>query len=60
VVIEAAHGLSLEVVAEGVESPEQLAMLGSLECEQVQGFLLGGPVAPSDAAALARAVTSTG
>jgi diguanylate cyclase (GGDEF)-like protein len=60
VVIEAAHGLSLAVVAEGVETAEQLAVLADLECEQVQGFLLGGPVAPGEAAELVRAITSAG
>lgn len=60
VVIEAAHGLNLAVVAEGVETEEQLAVLEELECEQVQGFLLGGPVAPHDAAALVQAAAAGG
>ena len=36
--------LALEVVAEGVETPEQLAFLAAHGCDQVQGFLLGRPV----------------
>jgi diguanylate cyclase (GGDEF)-like protein len=54
VIIEAAHGLGLRVVAEGVETNEQLAVLEALDCEEVQGFLLGGPVSPQEAAALLR------
>jgi EAL domain-containing protein (putative c-di-GMP-specific phosphodiesterase class I) len=34
------------VVAEGVETPEQLAVLRAHDCELVQGFLLGRPVPP--------------
>ena len=40
--------LSLSVVAEGVETHEQLAVLRELECEAFQGFLLSKPV-PADA-----------
>ena len=38
-----AHSLDLSVTAEGVETPEQLAILQSQDCNQVQGFLLGHP-----------------
>jgi EAL domain-containing protein (putative c-di-GMP-specific phosphodiesterase class I) len=34
-----AHSLKLKVVAEGVETEEQLAMLRSLACDEYQGFL---------------------
>jgi EAL domain-containing protein (putative c-di-GMP-specific phosphodiesterase class I) len=43
--INLAHNLSLEVVAEGVETPEQLALLRSFNCDQVQGFLISHPLA---------------
>ena len=43
-IIAMAHGLGLTVVAEGVESPEQLANLTSRGCDLVQGFLLGPPL----------------
>jgi diguanylate cyclase (GGDEF)-like protein len=59
VVIEAAHGLGLSVVAEGVEMDEQLAVLEELGCEEVQGYLLGRPIPPAEAAALVRASTSS-
>ena len=45
-VIAVAHSLQLEVVAEGVETHEQLALLRTLGCEKVQGFLLGRPMTP--------------
>ena len=38
-----AHALELHVVAEGVETEEQLGVLKDLECDTVQGFLLGKP-----------------
>lgn len=47
VLLDIAVELGLEVVAEGVESKTQLALLRALGCHQVQGWLLGRPV-PSD------------
>jgi len=38
-----AHSLAMKVVAEGVESGDQLTQLRSLGCDRVQGFLLGQP-----------------
>jgi EAL domain-containing protein (putative c-di-GMP-specific phosphodiesterase class I) len=35
------------VVAEGIETPEQLAILRRYGCDAGQGYLLGRPVAPS-------------
>ncbi len=42
--INLAHNLNLEVVAEGVESEEQLALLRAFGCDQVQGFLVSRPL----------------
>jgi diguanylate cyclase (GGDEF)-like protein len=42
-IIALAHALQMEVVAEGVETEEQLRELQKLHCDQVQGFLLGRP-----------------
>jgi len=43
-IINLAHSLELEVVAEGVETDEQSNILRSLGCDQVQGYLYGRPV----------------
>ncbi len=42
-IIELGHHLGLTVVAEGVETPQQLAMIQGKGCDQVQGYLLGRP-----------------
>jgi diguanylate cyclase (GGDEF)-like protein/PAS domain S-box-containing protein len=46
-IIGLAHTLGLKVVAEGVETPAQAALLQALHCDQVQGFLFGRPM-PAD------------
>jgi EAL domain-containing protein (putative c-di-GMP-specific phosphodiesterase class I) len=43
-VVALAHSLRLTVVAEGVETEEQLRFVGEAGCELVQGFLTGRPV----------------
>ncbi|MEZ5397272.1 MAG: bifunctional diguanylate cyclase/phosphodiesterase [Bryobacterales bacterium] len=42
-IVALAKALRVEVVAEGVEFPDQLQRLTEMECEFVQGFLLGRP-----------------
>ncbi len=42
--ISLAHNLGLDVVAEGVETDEQLSLLRSLACDTIQGFLLAEPL----------------
>ncbi|WIE50556.1 EAL domain-containing protein [Pseudomonas sp. GM17] len=56
-IIAMAHGLSLKVVAEGVEHPEQLAFLKEQKCDEVQGYLISRPVEAEGLAALLRAET---
>jgi EAL domain-containing protein (putative c-di-GMP-specific phosphodiesterase class I) len=43
-IIVMAHGLGLQVVAEGVETPEQADLLHELGCDCVQGYLYSTPV----------------
>jgi diguanylate cyclase (GGDEF)-like protein len=49
--VSLAHGLGLTVVAEGVETDEQLAELRRLGCDSVQGYLLARPAPPEVVAA---------
>ncbi len=42
--INLAHNLKLEVVAEGVETEEQMALLRSFDCDQAQGYLISRPL----------------
>ncbi|OIJ40357.1 putative bifunctional diguanylate cyclase/phosphodiesterase [Massilia timonae] len=42
-IIAMAHGLKMVVVAEGVETGEQLLLLEELGCDMVQGYYLGHP-----------------
>jgi len=46
-IINLAHSLKLKVVAEGVETDEQLRLLRLLDCDEMQGFLFSEPV-PSE------------
>jgi diguanylate cyclase (GGDEF)-like protein len=48
-IVTLAHQLGMEVVAEGIQTDEQLARLKSLGCEYGQGFFLSEPV-PADRA----------
>jgi len=42
--INMAHAAGIKTIAEGVETQEQLNILRSLGCDQVQGYLIGRPV----------------
>ena len=42
-IVAMAHGLGMEVVAEGIETEEQLQYLNSLNCDRGQGYLLSRP-----------------
>lgn len=53
--IEMAHNLKLEVVAEGVETPQQLAFLRRHGCDEFQGYLVSPPVPAEDFEAFVRA-----
>lgn len=51
-IISLAHGLGLTVVAEGVETPEQLLFLKENDCDYVQGFYFSQPLTKMDMEAL--------
>ena len=46
-IISMAHSMHMEVIAEGVESPAQLAYLGQHHCDEIQGFHFSRPL-PAD------------
>jgi diguanylate cyclase (GGDEF)-like protein len=48
-ILQLAHAMEMEVVAEGVETQEQLVLLQSLECNYCQGFLFSKPLPPEQA-----------
>lgn len=47
-----AHALNMRVVAEGVETEAQFALLRASGCDEVQGYLLGRPLSVSELRAL--------
>ena len=53
-IIELAHSLNLQVIAEGVENCEQLAFLTENGCDQVQGYLLSRPLPTKELETLLR------
>lgn len=53
-IIRLAHALNLRVVAEGVETQEQVAFLRAHGCDEIQGYLVSRPVAPGKVAELFR------
>jgi len=44
-IIDIAHNLGMKCIAEGVETKEQQNLLREMQCDYIQGFVLGRPVA---------------
>lgn len=51
-IVSMAHALNMRVVAEGVETREQLMILRALQCDEIQGYLVARPLAPEPMAKL--------
>ncbi|MER2539391.1 MAG: EAL domain-containing protein [Azonexus sp.] len=47
-VISIAHSLNMRSIAEGVETPEQLAFIRQAGCNEVQGFIYSQPLSTTD------------
>jgi EAL domain-containing protein (putative c-di-GMP-specific phosphodiesterase class I) len=54
-IVSLAHSLHLKVIAEGVETDEQLTFLRGLGCDQYQGFHCSPPVPADEFEAMMRA-----
>ena len=53
-IIALAHNLNMNVTAEGIETPAQLAHLTSLNCESAQGYFLSRPIHADEATDMLR------
>ena len=45
-IVAMAKGLNLNVIAEGVETQQQLDFLREIDCDAAQGFFFGKPLTP--------------
>jgi len=59
-IMQLAHSLRIKVVAEGVETEEQLSSLRELGCDYIQGFLISKAVDAETAGGLCRASCERG
>ena len=56
-IVQVGRDLGMQVVAEGIEQPRQLAELREMGCGYGQGFLVARPMAASGVEALIRTAT---
>ncbi|MEM9626543.1 MAG: EAL domain-containing protein [Pseudomonadota bacterium] len=59
-IVGMAHGLNMQVIAEGVETDAQLSLLKHYGCDEAQGYLLAKPMAPASISELASSSLSEG
>jgi len=50
-IVALAESLEMETTAEGAETPEELALIRSLGCSHIQGYIFGRPVSSDEARA---------
>jgi EAL domain-containing protein (putative c-di-GMP-specific phosphodiesterase class I) len=53
-IVALGHGLQMRIIAEGVETDIQLAMLRELGCDEFQGYLFALPLDAAEVPALLR------
>ena len=58
-IVAMAHTLRLEVIAEGVETEAQLALLRRWRCDAYQGYLCSRPISAKDMTALLRGLRAS-
>jgi EAL domain-containing protein (putative c-di-GMP-specific phosphodiesterase class I) len=51
-IVSIGHAIGMTIVAEGVETAQQLAILQQLGCDELQGYYIARPVPPGEALAL--------
>ena len=56
-IIVLGHSLNLKVIAEGVESKEQLELLDQLGCDEIQGYFIAKPLSSNDMTAMLKEQT---
>ncbi len=54
-ILSLARSLDMHTVAEGIETEQQRALLSSMGCDELQGYLLSHPLCAADCCALMRA-----
>jgi EAL domain-containing protein (putative c-di-GMP-specific phosphodiesterase class I) len=53
-IVQLAHVLGFEIIAEGAESGPQIDVLRTLDCDYIQGFYYAEPAVPAAATVIAR------